>query len=211
MDRIQIINRLISEFHLQRYLEIGVWRGDCFSRVTCKEKVGVDPCPIYQDGVHAMTSDEFFAAYQGPNFDLVFIDGLHESKQAYRDIRNALDHLAQDGFLVCHDCRPQAEIEQRIPREQDIWTGDVWKAIHSLRVDRDDISVTTFDCDYGCCVISRLPSAPYRPQSDLIDWSYYQRYGQEFLNLKPASYFDQFVLDIKESIAKKPVEQIYKS
>jgi len=202
MDRIEIINRLISEFCLDRYLEIGVWRGDCYLRVTCKEKVGVDLFPIYQDGVHAMTSDEFFRTYQGPKFDLVFIDGNHESEQAYRDIRNALGSLSDHGFVVCHDCCPLSEIEQRVPREQDLWTGDVWKAIHSLRVDRDDVSATTFDCDYGCCVISKFPSVAYRPPTKSIDWSYYQSYSKDFLNLKPASYFEQFILNLKDAIAK---------
>ncbi len=40
-----------------------------------------------------MTSDDFFRQYQGPPFDLIFIDGLHLSQQVLTDVKNALQWL----------------------------------------------------------------------------------------------------------------------
>ena len=216
MDRVQIINRLISEFGLKRYLEIGVWRGDCLSKVRCEEKLGVDPNPIYQQGVLAISSDEFFAQYDGAPFDLVLVDGLHECRQTYRDLENSLAIVGDDGFVVCHDCMPTHEIEQRVPCEQEIWLGDVWKAIHALRLKRPDISFTTFDCDFGCCVLHKNPSVGFDGQSVLfggerVDWAYYLKHGEKFLNLKPASHFDQFVQNLHAILVKKAFNKIYKS
>ncbi len=46
-----------------------------------------------------MTSDDFFRQYQGPPFDLIFIDGLHLSEQVLTDVRNSLDWLSPGEVL----------------------------------------------------------------------------------------------------------------
>ncbi len=46
-----------------------------------------------------MTSDDFFRQYQGPLFDLIFIDGLHLSEQVLTDIRNSLQWLSPGQLL----------------------------------------------------------------------------------------------------------------
>lgn len=43
------------------------------------------------------TSDAYFAAYRGPPFDLVFIDGLHHAEQIRRDIDHSLHRHAAPG------------------------------------------------------------------------------------------------------------------
>ena len=55
------------------YLEIGCADNDLFDAVMAGRKVGVDPL---RGGTHRLTSDAFFAGYDGEPFDVVFIDGL---------------------------------------------------------------------------------------------------------------------------------------
>ena len=33
------------------------------------------------------------------------------------------------------------------------WTGDVWKAIAKIRIERDDLQIKVIDTDYGCGII----------------------------------------------------------
>ena len=90
-DRIwrwDIINRLILELEYKSYLEIGVRRGACLSRIEAKEKVGVDPRSPVEDVLH-MISDEFFQQNES-TFDVIFVDGDHRWPQALRDVLNSL-------------------------------------------------------------------------------------------------------------------------
>jgi hypothetical protein len=191
MDRIQIINKIISTLNFKRYLEIGVEDGECLRNVLCEEKVGVDPEPI--EGVIGLTSDEFFAGYRGPAFDLIFIDGLHHSEQVISDIKNAFMNLSERGVVICHDCLPPSELLQRRPRPQRQWNGDVWKAIHHIRVSRGDLRLFTLDCDWGCTVIERGESKKYIGPCEEVDWEYFKRHGREFMNIVQPEYLDEFL------------------
>jgi predicted O-methyltransferase YrrM len=157
MNRIDIINKLIEKKGYKSYLEIGVQNGASFNQVKCKDKVGVDPdinVKQYVNDCLIMTSDDFFAQNKR-NFDIVFIDGLHEFKQVYTDIINALKILNKGGTIVCHDMLPPDELHQRVPRPQPSWTGDGWKAWVILRGTRSDLQMYVVDTDYGCGVIQR--------------------------------------------------------
>ena len=197
MTRVQIINTVISALNFRRYLEIGVEDGDCFSQIRCVEKVGVDPCPIYKDGVIAKTSDEFFDLYDGAKFDFIFIDGLHHAEQVLRDIENSLEILSDGGLIMCHDCLPTSELMQRIPRPQRLWNGDVWKAIHHIRVHRADLSVLTLDTDWGCSLIERRVSVPYEQRSGVVDWDYFVRHSAEFMNIVAPEFLFSFLKNRK--------------
>ncbi|MFH1666491.1 MAG: class I SAM-dependent methyltransferase, partial [Elusimicrobiota bacterium] len=85
MERFEIINRFIKKYKYKRYLEIGVDEGLAFKKIKIKHKAGVDPSV---DTDYRMTSDEFFAQ-SSENYDIIFIDGLHHSSQADKDIQNA--------------------------------------------------------------------------------------------------------------------------
>ena len=91
MSRTEIVQRLIDRYSYQSYLEIGVDKGDTFKFIRCPLKHGVDP--RRNVATHSMTSDDFFSTLDR-NYDLIFIDGLHEAEQVKRDINNALEHLA---------------------------------------------------------------------------------------------------------------------
>ncbi len=54
---------------------------------------------------YEMTSNEFFALekIQNKKYDVIFIDGLHETTQVDIDIQNSLKHLNEGGFILLHD------------------------------------------------------------------------------------------------------------
>jgi SAM-dependent methyltransferase len=155
MFRTDIIQTIISTQGLHSYLEIGVQNPEQnFNRIFCDFKVGVDPDPA-SNATMIMTSDEFFKMNAGSQkFDLVFIDGLHESEQVKKDIQNALDVLNPGGFVVMHDCNPSSKEMQIVPRMQSEWTGDTWKAFMFYRRFAE-LEMFVVDTDYGCGVITK--------------------------------------------------------
>lgn len=121
MNKNTIIQTLIDTSENKNYLEIGTYVGDTFVSIKSNFKVGVDPLlpsdliksAISENCVyHSLQSDVFFENEANINvkFDVVFIDGLHDYEQAYRDIVNSLEHLANEGFIVVHDCKPSNPI-----------------------------------------------------------------------------------------------------
>jgi hypothetical protein len=63
MERYEIINRIIKSKDYKKYLEIGVRDGECFKKINCKYKIGVDPNPTSDDTTHITTSDEYFTSF----------------------------------------------------------------------------------------------------------------------------------------------------
>lgn len=166
ITRTDIINRLINTFNYTSYLEIGVQNGINFNQVFCKEKIGVDPdANVKVD--YPITSDEFFKKNK-KNFDIIFIDGLHECRQVERDLLNSLQVLNKNGSIVCHDMNPQSEIAQRVPREVKVWNGDCWKGLLNV-VLYLNIEYYTVDTDHGCTVIR---NTPYVPNEKITDYYY---------------------------------------
>lgn len=197
MYRWDILNRLVRELGLLRYLEIGLATGECFHRIEAPEKVGVDPAPIgaLRDDprVRSLTSDAFFATYDGPSFDLVFIDGLHLADQVFRDIENSLRVLSRRGVIVCHDMDPKREEHQLPSVQPGDWTGDCWKALCWLRQDRTDLDVFTLDTDWGCAIISRrIPDLP-KMDPEALTWQFFQTHRSALLNLHPPDYLNGWI------------------
>lgn len=139
MTRTDIIQRLIDE---RGYLEIGVFRKENFNKIRCEHKVSeahADFCT---------TSDEFFKLTT-TQFDIIFIDGLHEHNQVWRDIQNSLKHLNEGGVIVMHDCMPTSEHTARWDNkshQDEEWYGDVYKAYKEL-------PYWVYCIDTGCGII----------------------------------------------------------
>ena len=150
-SRYELLNFLIAKHSYKKYLEIGCRDDACFNKVNAPDKTGVDP---NSGGTHRMTSDAFFAQCK-ETYDLIFVDGLHESEQVYRDIENSLNHLSENGTIVVHDCNPLFEIRQfKEPIAQSVWNGDVWKAFVAFR-QREDLDCIVADFDHGCGIIRK--------------------------------------------------------
>ena len=104
VHRGRIIDYLAGRFNHKIYLEIGIHNGANFNSLQhpFRRKVGVDPDPLASPVTYRCKSDTFFEL-SPDKYDLIFIDGLHEHKQVYKDVRNALACLSAGGTVVMHD------------------------------------------------------------------------------------------------------------
>jgi hypothetical protein len=161
-NRISVVNLLMAERPRGRYLEIGCADNVLFDAVLAADKTGVDPV---RGGTHRMTSDAFFAAYDGPPFDVILIDGLHLYPQVRRDLVNALRHLAPGGWIGMHDMLPRDWLEEHVPQIRTSgWTGDGWKTAFELAA-AEGVDFRLITIDYG--VVVARPAGPARELPDL--------------------------------------------
>ena len=153
MTRTEVIQRMIDHRCFKTYLEVGSYRNENVKNLKIDRKVTVDPDPdAYAN--YQMTSDQYFAE-SDEKFDIIFIDGLHEHSQVWRDIRNSLEHLNPCGVIVMHDCMPKSEKMQvwdNKSHQTEEWTGDTWKAYYKAYGELS-YKVYVVDTDYGCGVI----------------------------------------------------------
>ncbi len=191
LTRTEILSLLALKGNYQSYLEIGVQnpKGN-FNQIPVREKIGVDP-ELSAGATFCTTSDAFFAANHR-TFDLIFIDGMHEAKQALRDIENSLQILRPGGTIVVHDCNPSTREMQLVPIQTNQWTGDVWKAWVTLRTRQDNLSMRVVDTDYGCGIIregvNQRLDAPDLKDAQL-SWENFVKHRAEWLNLiSPADF-----------------------
>lgn len=195
MDRLAIINYLIKVNNYKSYLNIGVFTGYTLDGVDCLHKIGVDPYPEHYHGnceIISLTSDEYFKTLnENSKFDCVFIDGLHESGQVLRDIKNSLEHLSEKGCIILHDVNPP-KLEHTTTGINGEWTGDTYKAFIKFQMQHPEYEAYTIDTDWGCGVIHN----PARDggnigwidmKSDdiekMLDWDYFDRNRKALLNL----------------------------
>ena len=156
MKRWDIINKFIEKNGYKTYLEVGLQSGMCrdYVNIPNENKTTIDPDTRSNNPTHLMTSDEFFNQ-NDKTFDIIFIDGLHHGEQVLVDIENSLDVLNDGGVIFCHDMLPNNEDVQKVPRVQDIWTGDCWKAWFKLRGIRKDLEMFIVESDWGVGVIKK--------------------------------------------------------
>ena len=189
MRRTDIINILIEKFRYCSYLEIGTGNPNGnFNQINVKYKYSVEP--FLKEGFSSKnysfvgTSDEYFN-FVGDDvkFDIIFIDGLHDSVQVLKDIKNSLKHLSDNGTIICHDCLPSTERMQERNNHGGEWTGDVWKSIAELRVERIDLDIKVVDTDYGCGIIRRGENIPYEVNENYKTYDYYLKNKNKLLNV----------------------------
>lgn len=158
MERFDIINHLIKINGYQSFLEIGTQRKINFENVKIDFKLSVDPDPQTNADM-IMESDKFFE-FNNNTFDIIFVDGLHHSDYAYRDIINSLKILNEGGCVIVHDVIPESFNAQIIPMEKAYdmgtiaWNGDVWKAWIKIRTEYKNLIMDVVDTDHGCGIIS---------------------------------------------------------
>lgn len=152
-----IIAAVAASYAKPTYIEIGVWKGDCLAEVArvCGHAHGVDvsfdrlEADVAAARLWQMTSDAFFASYDGPRPDIVFVDGDHAYEQARRDAHNALDILADEGVLFMHDSWPvfRAATERLI-------CGGVHRVMEELHAD-ERLEVATIRRWPGLSMVTR--------------------------------------------------------
>lgn len=197
--RARIINELIEKFKYKKYCEIGVMVSKhTFDKIKVDYKIGVDPGVAgFAEATHLMTSDEFFEQ-NNENFDIVFIDGLHEGTQVYKDIVNSLDVLNEGGTIVCHDMNPLRELHQRFPEPERpanrpfAHNGDCWKAFVQLRMERDDLKMCVIDADWGLGVIQK--GSQKKIEETELTYENFNKHRESWLNLiSEKEFFDKWV------------------
>lgn len=220
-----IVSVMIQKIHAKNYLEIGVYRGDCFFYQKVKRKIAVDPkfktfrlkilTYLRKNRFFEMGSDEFFRRV--PNIlnkhgiDIALIDGLHTYEQSLRDVSNCLMYLNENGYIILHDCYPVTKLQATPAKSIDhfknmglpksTWSGDVWKTIVYLRSMRDDLKIFVLDYDVGIGIITKgEPASKLKFTKDEINMLTYEdlkKNPESLLNLKPFSYFFEFTKTIK--------------
>lgn len=209
--RWDILNHLIKENNYKNYLEIGYYKGWSFHAVKCQWKDAVDPNPsrdpeevaaeygqiLQATGgieeysfIHKMTSDDYFKKLAEREmdppimYDIIFIDGLHESQQVDRDIQNALKHLSPGGVIVMHDCNPSSYEMTTTGTASGEWTGDVYKSFCKFRMRYPNIAYVV-DTDYGVGIIKDEVNPPphISPFGVIPDWEMFDKNRGEYLNL----------------------------
>jgi len=172
-SRSDVINSITKSE--QKYLEIGVEYGQTFLQTHFKpeNKTGVDPDPKFdikgkEFKFSKVTSDDFFKALADSKkdrfqdlkkkdlYNVIFIDGMHQSEYFLRDFNNSVKVLEKDGSLFIDDILPLTYNEQlKIPRKHyyengilkygEEWTGDIWKVVyHILKNYSQHILVTKY-------------------------------------------------------------------
>jgi hypothetical protein len=195
MKRTEIINALIQKYGYKSYLEVGTQDPTSnFDKINVEYKVSIDPFPR-GEVTFVGTSDEYFESIADDvKYDIIFIDGLHHDDQVLKDIENALNHLSENGIIVCHDCLPATELMQVRDIHDGEWTGDVWKAIAHLRIERIDLDIKVVDTDYGCGIIRRGTNIPYEPNvENYKTYSYYSTHKYKMLNVISPEQFIQWI------------------
>jgi hypothetical protein len=149
--RHDIINLLYND-DKKSYLEIGVEYGITFQNVKYLHKIGVDPDPKFESPyLIRKTSDHFFDTNCNNNdnnkndkhFDIIFIDGMHQSEYFLRDFINSVRSLNVGGIIYVDDILPinyreQKKIpikhyyENNILKYGEPWTGDIWKVVYYI-------------------------------------------------------------------------------
>jgi len=199
MKRTDIINNFIQKFGYNSYLEIGTQNpSGNFNQVNIKNKYSVEPFPPeglnINDYSFVGTSDDYFNFIgDDTKFDIIFIDGLHHSDQVLKDIENSLNHLSDNGTIVCHDCLPTTEKMQERNDHGGEWTGDVWKAIAELRVETIDLDIKVVNTDYGCGIIRKGTNIPYNADENYKTYTYYSNNKNELLNVISTENFVQWI------------------
>ncbi len=211
MDRKLAVQKILEKINGRTYLEIGVEDGYIFGQINAENKIGVDPMPAQEKVARIlnentkyfeMASDDFFKneaekIFSKSGIDAALIDGLHEYRQALRDVKNCLRYLNANGVIVMHDCNPATEEMQIVPRMQAVWTGDVWKAVAHMRQSMNDINIFVLNCDYGLGIITKGKPENMLDCSaeELENLSYedLKNNREKLLNLKDAGYLQDFL------------------
>lgn len=209
MMRWEVINAFIEKYKYKSYCELGYYKGWSFDQVKCDLKIAVDPNPSKtQDqqnlsyGRHMpadpdkfwllekMTSDDFFnMIHGGVEFDLIFIDGLHEASQVEKDINNALNHLSPGGTIVLHDMNPPTYEHTTTGDKHGNWNGDCYKAFVKFRLQFPEYESYTIDTDWGCGVIHDklirdwTIETPAEEVSAILEWDYFNANRRYLLGL----------------------------
>jgi hypothetical protein len=193
LARWDIINKLIEAHNYKNYLEIGYYKGWSFDHIKCAYKIAVDPNPCKNieqeklnydttlDTIHynidgfvdswetviKLSSDDFFKLKDKYDhkwlYDIIFIDGLHEAEQVYRDIQNSIKYLDEGGTIVLHDMLPPT-LQHTTTGVDGNWNGDCYKAVLKFLDNSGESffwNIKTVNTDWGVGILQKDNGTPW--------------------------------------------------
>jgi len=154
-DHTDFLRFLKSSIGAEIYLEIGVQAGTTlFLEPMPKLVIGVDPafhvvtpiksscqCALFRQTSDVFFDGNYFATVSANPVDLTFVDGLHWSEFALRDVRNSERISHRKSIILVHDIAPQNATMAARKECPVAWMGDVYKIIPALQKFRPDLSL----------------------------------------------------------------------
>ncbi|MFW9871685.1 MAG: class I SAM-dependent methyltransferase [Candidatus Thorarchaeota archaeon] len=168
-SHIRVIKEIARGMHeagfLNRYLEIGIRRGNCFNLIApfAKEAYAVDVKNYYKSVKHNKNlvwfhgdSQEFLKQHnQKRKFDLVFIDGNHKFQAVLDDFRGVFPMVNNNGIILLHDTYPPSE---KFTSPQ--FCNDCYRAADWIRKNDgrygEQCEIVTLPFYYGISIIRKL-------------------------------------------------------
>ncbi|GEM_PF-567943 len=179
------LNTLASINQSSSYLEIGVHKGQTFKEIKVEKKVAVDPKFLLNQNEYdsknvvflEITSDEFFRnfAKDFPEFDLIYLDGLHCFEQTYRDFCASIacahsktiwliDDTCPGSYAQAQSSHQLAKRLKQLSGEKDgSWMGDVFKVVAAIHDFFPQYSFATFP-DHGQTVVWKKWRTDFQPK-----------------------------------------------
>lgn len=180
-SRFDLIQYLIDTFNYTTYLELGcrIAEGNILSinHIRCDYKDSVD---IRAHGNnYIMSTDNFFANEGVLNkYDIIFVDADHEKESVKKDILNSLDHLNENGCIVCHDISPPT-----IGHLATRYCNNAWETWALFRSTRPDLEMYAILADpVGVGVIRKGHQILYNKPIQ-YNWDYLESNRTELLNI----------------------------
>jgi len=164
---LEVMKAIHSALEPRFYLELGVRTGASLALASCPA-VAVDPdadvaAAAAPNAVIVQEPSDFFfefsarQAIEGRPIDLAFIDGMHRFEFALRDFMNIEAISTESSVIVIDDIYPNHPVQAANKRESRVWTGDVWKLYHCLRIYRPDLHLFPLKASpAGLLVIANL-------------------------------------------------------
>ena len=169
MRKFDIVNRLVSQYRLTKYLEIATpTTGLEFDRVDrgaleLRHRVMSHCANDFDDGLEItykvhdqdLRSSIKLIHTRRIGYDIVFVDPYHTYEDSWEAISGAVKIVAPGGFVVIHDCNPpSAELARPEFMEGD-WCGVTYLAYLDFVTGNTRLEYLTVDTDFGCGVIRK--------------------------------------------------------
>lgn len=195
----EIINQLISQFNLKKYLEYNKITNElCFDQIVCQNKIIAYILePDYKDittheyanyVMHAhphlqFTSlDTLLKQHSTSKFDVIFFDPTHLRPDVDQALQKLPSLLNPGGFLVVHGCNPASKNFTSKEQISDAWLGETYKAFSLFRLHNPESSFTIKE-DYGVGIIFNHNLTLDYPIGSEISYEEFDARRVEFLNL----------------------------
>jgi len=193
-NRVKIINTLIEKYNYKTYLEIGIRHKKTINAIELPEELKECIDPNYDNVTYKLTSDEAFKSISTTKkWDIVFIDGLHEAGQVFRDIENSLKHLNENGTIICHDMLPNDKSDLSLSRY-----GNGWEAYAKLKMTNKNLQMYVVNTDCGCAVIRKGKQRLYVDDNFNYDFKIdYKQKKKQWMDTKSMNEFIKFIKNEK--------------